>query len=527
VVSKNKAINILQDLVIYPKVHPQHYLIHKYWGRKPHNLIYEYLRILTKENDTVLDPFMGSGGVVIESNKLKRNSIGVDINPMSVMIVNETLKKVDLVKLTNTFQKILKELPEDINNLQQVEKNGEVCVIENAVWVGDKLKRVKINYRGKSIRRNANKADLEKNETAKKLLKKYKNEVSYSTDQIMRYVKRNQKEHINELFSDRNILIAGWFLKKFENLTDKEISESLKFIFTSALPNFSKMIPGDLEKVIGKSGWQISKFWAPEIHAEKNVIISLEQRLKKYVKGKEEIDKLKTNTNYKLHNKSSHNLNMISENSVDYIFTDPPYGDSIAYLALSSFWNSWLKNSVDYDNEIIYDPFRDKKEEDYEQRLIRSFSEMSRVLKKNKYLTMTFNNRHMKFWKIIMESCKVNGFELINTKWVNQAVSSGTQGINRANTLKGDFVYTFINTKKKQQTLNLKIDGTEILNKFIKEHQKNSNFITPSKLYESIIPEIVSEGAYYTTDGKFLDVDSFMNEKFKYIKRDKEYGWTI
>ena len=93
-VSKNKAINILEDLVIHPKVHPQHYLIHKYWGRKPHNLISEYLRILTKENDTVLDPFMGSGGVVIESNKLKRNSIGVDINPMSVMIVSETLKKI-------------------------------------------------------------------------------------------------------------------------------------------------------------------------------------------------------------------------------------------------------------------------------------------------------------------------------------------------------------------------------------------------------------------------------------------------
>ena len=161
---------------------------------------------------------MGSGGVVIESNKLKRKSIGVDINPMSVMIVNETLKKVDLTKLTNTFHKILEELPEDIKNLQQVEKNGEVCVIENAVWIGDKLKRVKINYKGKSIRRNAIKVDFEKNETAKKLLKKYKNEVSYSTDQIMRYVKRNQKEHINELFSDRNILIAGWFLKNLKIL---------------------------------------------------------------------------------------------------------------------------------------------------------------------------------------------------------------------------------------------------------------------------------------------------------------------
>ena len=50
-----------------------------------------------------------------------------------------------------------------------------------------------------------------------------------------------------------------------------------------------------------------------------------------------------------------------------------------------------------------------------------------------------------------MESCKVNGLNLLNTKWINQAVSSGTQGINRGNTLKGDFVYTFINTKKKMR----------------------------------------------------------------------------
>jgi len=527
VVSINKVTNILEDLKIFPKVHPQHYLIHKYWGRKPHNLISEYLVALTKKNDVVLDPFMGSGGVVIESNKLERPSIGIDINPMSVMIVNETLKDVNFKKLSSIFQKILDSLPNDIKELQQIEYSGEVCVIENAVWVGENLKRVKINYEGKSIRRNANSKDIQKNIQAKKLLNKYANDITYPTDRIMRYVKRNQKEHINELFSYRNLLIAGWFLKQFEAVSDKKISDSLKFIFTSALPNFSKMIPGDLEKVIGKSGWQISKFWAPEIHAEKNVIISLEQRLNKFIKGKEEIDKIKTKTNYKLYNKSSHSLKMIDDNSIDYIFTDPPYGDSIAYLALSSFWNSWLKNKVDYKNEIIYDPFRQKKEDDYENRLYKSFSEMSRVLKKSKNLTMTFNNRHMKFWRIIMESCKSNGFELINIKWVNQAVSSGTQGINRRNTLKGDFVYTFINTKKKQDMEQLKIDGTKLILKTLDHLRKESNFITPAKLYETLIPEIVDKSAYFDSLGKYLDVDGYMNSNFKYVQDKKLFGWKI
>ena len=152
---------------------------------------------------------------------------------------------------------------------------------------------------------------------------------------------------------------------------------------------------------------------------------------------------------------------------------------------------------------------------------------MSRVLKRNKNLTMTFNNRHMKFWRIIMESCKSNGFELINIKWVNQAVSSGTQGINRRNTLKGDFVYTFINTKKKQDIEQLKIDGTELIQKTLNNHRKESNFITPAKLYETLIPEIVNKSAYFDSSGKYLDVDGYMNSNFKYVENKKLFGWKI
>ena len=54
------------------KAHPAHYMMHKYWGRKPHNVVSEYIKNYTKEGDTVLDPFMGSGVTVIESAKLNR-----------------------------------------------------------------------------------------------------------------------------------------------------------------------------------------------------------------------------------------------------------------------------------------------------------------------------------------------------------------------------------------------------------------------------------------------------------------------
>ena len=46
---------------IPPLPHPAHYLMHRYWGRKAHNVVNEYIKNFTEEGDTVLDPFMGSG----------------------------------------------------------------------------------------------------------------------------------------------------------------------------------------------------------------------------------------------------------------------------------------------------------------------------------------------------------------------------------------------------------------------------------------------------------------------------------
>jgi site-specific DNA-methyltransferase (cytosine-N4-specific) len=44
------------------------------------------IQALSKENETVLDPFCGSGTAIIEALKLKRNAIGIDINPIGTFI---------------------------------------------------------------------------------------------------------------------------------------------------------------------------------------------------------------------------------------------------------------------------------------------------------------------------------------------------------------------------------------------------------------------------------------------------------
>ena len=94
--------------------HSKHYLLHRYWGRKPHNVIAEYLKNFTRKNDVVLDPFMGSGVVPIECAKINRKAIGVDLNPFSVFLVETTINKIDLVLLEKKFNEIIKKISKNI-----------------------------------------------------------------------------------------------------------------------------------------------------------------------------------------------------------------------------------------------------------------------------------------------------------------------------------------------------------------------------------------------------------------------------
>ena len=66
--------------------HSKHYLLHRYWGRKAHNVVHEYIKNYTKENDVVLDPFMGGGTSIVEGMRLGRKTVGVDLNYISFFV---------------------------------------------------------------------------------------------------------------------------------------------------------------------------------------------------------------------------------------------------------------------------------------------------------------------------------------------------------------------------------------------------------------------------------------------------------
>ena len=62
----------------------------------PEELPEWFIKLFTKENDTVLDPFMGSGTTLIVANRMKRNSIGIDIIKEYCEMVKNQIKPVEL-----------------------------------------------------------------------------------------------------------------------------------------------------------------------------------------------------------------------------------------------------------------------------------------------------------------------------------------------------------------------------------------------------------------------------------------------
>lgn len=70
----------------------------------PEELPEWFIKLFTKENDIVLDPFMGSGTTLIVANRMLRNSIGIEIVPEYYEMVKNQLKPVELYLLEPTVK---------------------------------------------------------------------------------------------------------------------------------------------------------------------------------------------------------------------------------------------------------------------------------------------------------------------------------------------------------------------------------------------------------------------------------------
>lgn len=230
--------------------------------------------------------------------------------------------------------------------------------------------------------------------------------------QMMRVgrMKTTNVSHIHDLFLPRALHVLSRYFEKVNSLSDESIKRPLKVIAQHQFVNASIMNRYRPASSFGNSPLT-GVYYVSSLIAEANVISLLRGSVNR-IKRMEKSGWAKSSDwgkNVAISTASA-TQTALPKNSIDYIFTDPPFGENIYYSDLNFLGESWHGVVSDSNPEAIIDRVKGKKVIEYQHLMQKCFSEYYRVLKPGRWMTVVFSNSRAAVWNAIQVALQQVGF---------------------------------------------------------------------------------------------------------------------
>ena len=129
----------------------------------------------------------------------------------------------------------------------------------------------------------------------------------------------------------------------------------------------------------------------------------------------------------------------LPDNCIDYVFTDPPFGDNLAYAELNFILESFHRVFTNAEPEAVVNETQHKGLGDYQALMIRCFAEYHRMLKPGRWMTVVFHNSRNSVWNAIQQALQAVGFVVADVRVLDKRQGSFNQAV-AVNSVKQDLV---------------------------------------------------------------------------------------
>lgn len=217
--------------------------------------------------------------------------------------------------------------------------------------------------------------------------------------------KRHGLTSVNSFYTARNLAAMSNLWEAIHKIEDTTLAAFLGFVFTSLYQRVTKLSE---YRFWGGSG-NTANFNVPYIFNEANVFVTFER------KARSIIDHLETTAkSYKsrcvVNTGSATNLELLPDNCIDMIFTDPPFGANINYSEMNILWESWLRVFTDTQEEAIVNRVQRKDAGKYQELMTKSLAECYRVLRSKHWMVLVFMNSAENIWECLRSAVLDTGF---------------------------------------------------------------------------------------------------------------------